>query len=273
MKERSLRDLFHLIKQVMPDEQEIIFVSPETTVGDALKIMQERGFNQLPVVDADGREVFGAFSYRSLARGLAKLSPRIKEPLSLHVEEFLETLEFAQIGDELVALLDEFDIRDGVLVGSRERLLGIVTTIDVLRYFYQVASPYVLLREIELAVRELIRASTDDEGLRECANMTLKKRYEELKKEAPTRVEDMTAEDYVTLLRFRGTWERFTDSFGRNQDIVVGKLARVPGLRNDVFHFRRELTIAEYEELRECRDWLLTRIRKVEAKRRGPSGG
>lgn len=61
MKERSLRELFHLIKQVLPDGQEIIFVSPETTVGDALKMMQESGFLSVrPLIEGASRAERGA---------------------------------------------------------------------------------------------------------------------------------------------------------------------------------------------------------------------
>ena len=68
MKERSLRDLFHLVKQVLPDEQEIKTVSPITKVREALQLMREYGFNQIPV--AEGNHVLGVFSYRSLSEGL-----------------------------------------------------------------------------------------------------------------------------------------------------------------------------------------------------------
>lgn len=274
MKERSLRDLFHLIEQVLPEEQQLVCVPPETSIAEALKLMQKHGFNQLPVVEQGTGEIYGVFSYRSFAEAVMKLPAKVSEPLSLSVEECLEKLAFAQMGDELTLLMDEFEVTDAVLVGSRERLLGVVTSIDVLRYFYRVASPYILLREIELAVRELIRASVDADALRHCVDASLRRYYEESGREAPVTIEAMSSEDYVTLLRFRGTWDRFAGAFGRNQDVVVAKLSSIPGLRNDVFHFRKELTGEEYEILQECREWLLTRIRKAESRRRGgPSGG
>jgi len=269
VKERSLRDLFHLIEQVLPEEQQLVSVLPETSIADALKLMQKHGFNQLPVMEPGTGEIYGVFSYRSFAEGVMKLPPRVNNPLSLPVAECLEQLTFAQMSDELRDLLDEFEITDAVLVGSRDRLLAIVTSIDVLRYFYRVASPYILLREIELAVRELIKASVDPDGLRSCIDACLKRHYEETARMVPTAVEGMSSEDYVTVLKFKGTWGRFSEAFGPNQDVVIAKLASISGLRNDVFHFRRELTEEEYQILQECREWLLTRIRRAEARRRG----
>ncbi len=61
MKQRSLRDLFHLVRQVLPEEQYIVTVPSETSVAEALKIMCTSGFNQLPVMG--GQEMLGVFSY------------------------------------------------------------------------------------------------------------------------------------------------------------------------------------------------------------------
>ena len=198
---------------------------------------------------------------------MSKLTPRVADPLSLPVTEFLEKLLFAQISDELTALLDEFDLRDAVLVGSDKHLQGIVTTIDALRYFYRVANPYVLVREIELAIRELIRASVDHDALMGCIDRSLKAHYVENKQEVPACLEDLTLSDYVMLLRYKDTWGNFKAAFGANSDLVYAKLRPLPELRNAVFHFKRELTADEYDQLRDLRDWLLNRVNLREASR------
>lgn len=263
MKERSLKELFHLIKKVLPEAQELVTFSPETTVAEALEVMCKRNFSQVPVVAGD--QVLGVFSYRSLAQRIARLPQNELNILSLRVEEFLEDLNFAQITDELTGLLKEFDLKDAVLVGSEKRLQGIVTVVDALQYFYQVASAYVMLQEIELAIRELIRFSVDKDELQECINRSLKDHYDKLGRSVPIFLEEMSFEDYLNLLRFKGTWKNFAVAFGESSNIVCTKLKPIPELRNIVFHFRREITIEEYDLLRDVRDWLLKRIKKLEA--------
>lgn len=265
MKERSLRDLFHLVKQVLPEEQELVTFPPEIPVGEALKVMLAHNFGHVPVVA--GNEVLGVFSFRSFAKGVTQLTKKERDPLSLPVEEFLEKLKFAQITDELTALLDEFNSKDAMLVGTENRLQGIVTTIDALQYFYNVASPYVLLREIELAIRELIRASVSDEELKVSIDKSLKEHYKKSGISIPTCLEEMSFNDYVMLLRYQETWEKFKQAFGGTANTVYAKLEPLPNLRNDVFHFKRDLTAEEYDILRDRQDWLLTRIRKIEASR------
>jgi hypothetical protein len=125
-----------------------------------------------------------------------------------------------------------------------------------------------LLREIELAIRELIRRSISEIDFKGCIDKTLKDYYEKNNQQVPTCLEDLTFNDYLMILRFRGTWNKFSAAFGENSDIVYTKLEPLPKLRNDVFHFRREITIEEYEKLRDVRDWLLKRIKKYEARKK-----
>lgn len=262
-KERSLKDLFHLIKDVLPEEQTLITFSPEKPVIEALNEMRRHNFSQVPVLKHN--EVLGVFSYRSFAENVINLPENERRSLSVPVEEFLEDLKYAQIKDEVIAFLDEFELKDAILVGLENRLQGIITTIDVLRYFYKIASPYIVLREIELAIRELIRISVTESELEECINRSIKKHYEENDKPVPTCLEEMTLNDYVMLLRFKRTWERFSPTFGKSSSIVYAKLEPLPTLRNDIFHHRRELRIDELAFLMQVRDWLLKKVRKVEA--------
>jgi CBS domain-containing protein len=266
MEERSLRDLFHMVKRALPDQQELVTVTADMEVRQALERMSKANINQVPVIA--GNVILGVFSYRSLAKGIINLPKKQPFQLSLPVELFIEDLAYAGLSDEIAKLVDEFDTRDAVLVGSENQLLGILTTIDALRYFYSVASPYVLLREIELSIRELIRVSISNEELSFCIDRCLKKHYEKRQQSLPTSLEEMTFNDYVMLLRFDGNWQFFKDAWGGTSITVAAKLEPLPTLRNEVFHFKRDLTIEEYDILRDRRDWLLKRIRKADADRK-----
>ena len=263
MCERSLTDLFHRLGQIIPEEQELVVVRPDTPARDALALMRKHNVSQLPIVA--NNTVLGVFSYRSFAEGLLQVVQNEREPIGLPVEVFSEDLHFAQVSDELQALLDEFELKDAVLVGSENRLQGIATTVDALRYFYKVASPFVMLAEIELAIRELLRASLHDEDITDCIDRSLRQHYEEKGLRAPSSLEDLSLSDYINIIRFKGSWGKFRDAFGGSYCMAAAKLERLPQLRNDVFHFRRELTVEEYDLLRDRRDWLLKRILKLDA--------
>src|ERR1019366_2223409 len=121
-----------------------------------------------PVVDEG--EVLGVFSFRSFALEAAggTLEEWNKEkcaPGDLPVDEFLEQFEFARVTEEMNRVFDAMDRDNGVLIGTPERLIGVLTPMDFLRYLYQVASPFVLVSEIELALRAFIRRALTDENI------------------------------------------------------------------------------------------------------------
>lgn len=266
MPERTLQEIFS-VDEVLPEEQDLVVLEPRTTVQRAIEIMCKEGFSALPVMKDN--HVLGVFSFRSLATELRSAAEVERDVLSLPVESFLERYHFAQITDEMSQLFNEFDLREAVLVGKPTELLGIVTTIDALRYFYKVASPYVLLREIELAIRALIKWSISATAFSECVERSLGKHYRERAKALPDRVENLTFHDYVMIVGHGENWPNFEEAFGGTRMMIRAKLKDLPELRNDLFHFRREITASEYDELRLKRDWLLDRIRLVSATPRG----
>ncbi|MFQ5473079.1 MAG: CBS domain-containing protein, partial [Dehalococcoidia bacterium] len=257
-----LADLFHRINRLMPVDQQIVSVAPDTTVREALEKMREHSFSQLPVVE--GREVLGLFSYRSLAAKLVEVDPKKHNPVEILVEEAMEIVDassFVHINHEFRSIFDTLDMEDFVLVGEAGRLQGIVTAMDVLRYLYGVASPFMLIAEIELCVRALMRQAMSDEAIAEAAAVALTG-YEK-PENRPTQLEEMTFNDYVQIVGDGRCWDKFRPVFGGNRDRTRARLKVVGELRNEVFHFRRELTVEEHQTLSDARSWLLMRSRAV----------
>ncbi len=264
----SVTGLFHRLNSVLPTDQELVSVLPETPVQDALALLGKYGFSQLPVIV--GQQVLGLFSYRSFSQAVIKLSGDAKNqkfnPRDMFVEDCIDRPTYARVTDEFRAWFDAIDRQDAVLVGDPNRLQGIVTAMDILRYLYSVASPFVLIGEIELSLRGLIRLAVDREELITCAKTCLK-HYPEGK--LPTDLEHMTFNDYVQIIGDGRNWDHFQPIFKGDRVRTRTKLERAGELRNDVFHFRREITIEDYEELSELRDWMLIKATAVEARKEG----
>lgn len=264
--ETSVTEVFHRLKSVIPLDQDVLSVTPDTEAVDALQLLNKTGFSQLPIVQ--GRQVLGLFSYRSYARAVVKharatTANRAFDPLTLLVEDCVERTEFARVSDEFNKWFDYIDRHDAILVGDPDRLLAIVTAMDILRYLYEVASPFVLIAESELALRALIRLSVGGDELVECVKNCLSTKYESL----PTSLEEMTFSDYVQIIGDGRNWTHFQPVFGGNRLLIRAKLEHLRDLRNDVFHFKREITVQDYEDLAEVRDWMLFKVRAVEARR------
>lgn len=258
----ALTTHFHTVNRLLPDGQFIESVTPDTPAREALQRMQERGFSQLPVTSGD--RVVGLFSYRAFAAAGAK--SRVPVDLAaLPVAAFLQYEEpvFARLTDEFRTVLDAIDEKDCVIVGGPDNLLGVLTAMDVLKYLYDVANAFVMLEEIELALRALLRAAVGDGQLFvQCVENALSIKY--AGRRLPTRMEELSFDDYIGLLRSSKNWPHFADTFGGTRERVRGRLEPIRNLRNDVFHFRRELSAEEHDLLAICRDWLRRRLADVE---------
>lgn len=263
----SVTELFHRLNSVLPVDQQIVSVAPDMLAVDALNKMKEHRFSQLPVVV--GREVLGLFSYRSFANAVVTLgqsAPKNQKfsSLELLVEDCLDRTTFARVTDEFVEWFDFIDQHDAVIVGEPNRLQGIVTAMDILRYLYSVASPFVMIAEVELGLRALISLTVSPETLAICAKECLKDKYPE---GPPTRLGDMTFNDYVQIIGDGRGWGHFQPLMGGNRVRTRAKLEQLRDLRNVVFHFKRGITVDEYETLAAGREWMLLKARAAEARR------
>jgi len=125
-----------------------------------------------------------------------------------------------------------------------------------------------LLSEIELALRSLINTAVTKEQLTTCIKNSLSKAYEE--DSMPTDVTQMTFDNYRTLINDGRNWEQFFHPFfGGTRQRVAAKLAAIGSLRNDIFHFKRELQSEDREILKAHREWILMKARQAEAKSKG----
>src|SRR5205823_6917964 len=120
-------------------------------------------------------------------------------PGDLAVEECLEQFEFARVTEEMRQVFDAMDRDNGVLIGSPEKLQGILTPMDFLRYLYKVASPFVMISEIELALRALIGQALSPENIAAAAKRCLSSAYGGEEK-VPISLDEMTFGNYQSLI-------------------------------------------------------------------------
>lgn len=266
---KRLSDFFHMVNRILPNDQVVLSITPEATAREALNLMRKHGYSQLPVKEGDS--VLGLFTYRAFALEVSQIGDAKFDISSLPVEEFLEHEKpaYARLSDEFRSLIGILDEKDSVVVSGPEDLVAILTPMDVLRYLYSLANAFVLIEEIEMTLRDLIREATPDLKLfRLCVTNALSSKYKDC--ELPERLEDMTMDDYIALLRDGRNYKHFQAVFGGTRDRTRGKLEPIRELRNDVFHFRREISIEDHEQLSTCRNWLLRCARKMQARQGGP---
>jgi len=263
-------ELFHRINRIIPQNQELLTIKPNCQVREAVAMMLRLNYSQIPVVDRG--QVLGVFSFRSFAKEAActKLEEMAKQkcsPGDLTVDEFLEPFEFARVTEEMNRVFDFLDRDNGVLIGTPERPIGILTPMDFLRYLYQVASPFVMISEIELALRALIKFALNTEQIAIAAKCCLSSIYGDEDK-VPTTLEEMTFSNYQSMISHSQNWAKFDNIFGGNRQRTSGRLKEIGDIRNALFHFKREITLHDHQTLAGHRNWLLNKIKQAETHRK-----
>ena len=177
----------------------------------------------------------------------------------------MEDLPRVTVEHPLDRILEHLEYHDAVLVESPHGLQAVGTAHDVLKYFYNVARPFVLLQEIELSLREIIRERAPGDRLAECVGRSIRQKYEMQGRPLPTNLSDMEVEDYGTIICSSANWSLFEPVFGSNLPLVKSKFKRVRTIRNAVFDFRDSVSIQDHETLAATRHWLFDKLRTFRA--------
>lgn len=262
-------EVFHRVNRIIPPDQSVLTIAPGCLVREAVVLMKQYRYSQVPVVEKN--QVLGVFSYRSFAQDAASatyedITRQKCAPGDLRVDEYLEQFEFARVTQDMGRVFDWMDRDDGVLVGTPERLIGVLTPMDFVRYLYRVASPFVMVSEIELALRVLIQLALSEREIAEAAQRSLAEAYGSVEK-VPTSVKEMTFANYRSIVTYGDNWKSFEPVLGGTRIRTSAKLKEIGAIRNDLFHFRRDITLHDHEMLAGHRNWLLSKIQQAEAHR------
>jgi predicted transcriptional regulator len=252
-------DMYQRVRQLVPADQELLTLDAGTSALEGLRQLGRHNYSQAPVISARG--CIGVFSYRSFARTVAAFPEGGRSGFAqIAVEDCIEQLPYVRLEDNIEDIFDKLNGYNAVLVGEPTRLIAITSSIDALNYLYEIANGYVLMRQIELALRYIILFSTTAETLAECVSAAVTQKYVQQRRGAPERLEEMDFSDLYTIITSGRTWSHFISVLGRNRDLVKTRLAGLSSIRNDLFHFRRQISAEEYETLAMTRNWLLLKI-------------
>jgi CBS domain-containing protein len=257
----AFTNLFHVIDHALTQYKRVITVNPEMQARDAIRLLTEHQYSQVPVVDRN--KVTGLFSYRSFSLAVVNAFdvPGRHRADGLSVWECIETPAYVQATDEFQRLLTDVDRHDAVLVGTPRQCEGILTAMGVMRYLFEAASPFLHIAEIELSLRAIIELSISRDDLPKLvSNCLLHYKPEKM----PTALPDMTFNDYIMLIGHGDNWDRFSSFFKGDPVRTRARLEQARDLRNCVFHFR-SLTAKDHDSLDDLRKWMLRLMDAAEA--------
>jgi predicted transcriptional regulator len=204
----------------------LIVVNRDDTITKAITLLLEHDFSQLPVMQGE-REVKGVITWKSIGSRLA-LGTACN-----HVGDCCEDIRLVDSNRTLFDAIPTIVESGYVLVRSDRdrRITGIVTASDLSLQFQSLAEPFLLIREIELHIRQLLKAklTTADFSLLETAPLPIRK---------PQEVGELTIGQYVRLFQHPQIWEKLDLKIDAGELVTLLENVRV--IRNDVMHFDQD---------------------------------
>jgi CBS domain-containing protein len=277
------------VKNLMPESQTLVTAREEMTVQDALELMIEHDFSQLPVVD-DSFQVKGLITSDSILRGSGYLGSKLDK---IKVSHVINKATTCRDDDELSILLNGLKDASAIpIVDKFGKLIAIVTDYDTAEYYRQRAEDMILAEEIETSLRDYIESAykdakgdPDKEALRSAieditpSGKDLKNKFKQALCKYLSRVgqtppqpnqqfiddvftqylhqpiaiqpiEKLTLSDYIQL--FKNVWDKYEAAFnGLEWDAIYKVLDEVRQTRNAIAHFR-DVSPNQRKQLKFC---------------------
>ena len=118
-----------VLKTLNKDTTPLISIQDSATVGEAIKIMDEKGISQLPVY-GDGH-LEGIVSERNLLKPLFDGEFKLSDSISL---AFKSDFRVIDSGELISNVADSLLQEETVLVTKESKVITILTNIDILRF-------------------------------------------------------------------------------------------------------------------------------------------
>jgi CBS domain-containing protein len=271
-------------------------VTAETSVTEAVQLMLDHDFSQLPVVDAENRAL-GLLSMDSLTRASRYFDLPISALRVSHA--FDEHPSTYRLDDDLSDLLDDLGSRFAVLILDGHGVLkGILTTYDAMAYFRRHTEDIVWAKDAEVNLKEILRTSflSEDGELNADAvasaidaitpsQKALLKNFKQAiralvshvglgdqvfdpglieqafsehleDKAKPRQFDQLDLNGYIEMFLHRDRWSTFSRFVGLDPGPIRKLLGDLRSTRNDLAHFRWPITSQKREQLRFACDWL-----------------
>lgn len=201
----------------------LVTVGQDDALTKAVTKMWQNDFSQLPIMHGE-REVKGMISWKSIAS---------RYVIGGECCKVQHCRDDAQVVDGNGTLFDAIPtiVKHGyVLVRSQHdrRITGIVTASDLSLQFQQLAEPFLLLREIELHIRQLLQDKVTPDDLQALAS-------DDAGAPAPKSISDLSFGGYLRLLQRPQVWSKL--ALNIDQAAMTSQLEEVRLIRNDVMHF------------------------------------
>ena len=256
------------VEHLIENQKSVISILKTDQITYALDLMIEHDYSQLPVIGEDGR-ILGMVTYESILRATRSFNTKLDKLLA---RDAIIKAPYHYREDGLFDLLDELKDTNAVVIIEPEGFpIGIVTSYDSIEFLRNRTEDLMHIEDIEFIIKELIKkANTNPKGQVENEKLEAtvvqpnEQRSDQFGSKKPKPFEDLTLADYINLLMARETWGFIAPILEIQKESLHELLDKVRQTRNDLAHFRGEISPRNRDELRECANWLRRRYQGYE---------
>jgi hypothetical protein len=202
----------------------VSFVSPESTVEQAITDMQVDDFSQLAVMPANKRKLVGAVTWKSIA-----IARHINADAALR-DCVIDAPEITY-DQELIDVLGVLQSVGFVFVrNERGEINGIVTAADLAHTYGDMATPFFLIGELDQLLRHIVSKHIELADVIALCDTAGDRGI--------TSFDQLTMGDYERTLQNPDAWSQVGTKLDRAS--FCARLKTIREIRNDIMHFNPE---------------------------------
>ncbi|MCA9941481.1 MAG: DUF4268 domain-containing protein [Anaerolineales bacterium] len=249
------------IERLLAGRARPLCIHGNQTVRDALALMLQHNYSQLPVVNADGK-LMGIISEQGINRTLYHIDARIPL-LDYPLFHCLERVTAVPLETDAFDVLNWLEKTLTIVVVDDTRIpLGILTAFDLTLFFRDISEGLVLVEDVEVMLRQLIDQALPHEPERQEAMQNALKNYFKNGTEELPCLEQLTFNDYIKLIGNNKNWSYFEATL-QSKELFRIYMEQVRDIRNQLVHFRGQLDAVQRDALQRARAWLVNRFEAV----------
>ena len=244
------------IRQLIEGHDDLVSIPKHAKVREALVLMMEHDYSQLPVTNEDGNLV-GIISEASIVNTYFHIDP-VLSLLDLTVDHCSASSRTISPDSDIFEALNLLENAYAVVVVENQKPVGILTDYDTTHFFRDLSEGLIIVEDIEVTLRQYIESVFSDNHKMDAALM---RAFKENKKDPsrPAReYEALTFAEHIQLIVTEHNWEKFADYFAP-KELFSKLMAQVGDIRNQLAHFRGRLEPIQLNALVRGRDWLAAR--------------
>lgn len=229
------------------------------TVRNALSLMVDRDYSQLPIKDANG-DLVGLISEQSINRFYFHFDQKSKL-LDSAVERCMdEAVTLPREDAGLFTILERLEKIYALVIVDGRKPIGIITHYDTTQVFREWSEGLIRIRNIELTLRQYIETIYDTEHKLE-ASIIRSLGTDKRNPQKPIKpYEKFSFYDHVQLIQHEKNWDSFNRYLGPDYEFKT-IMDKVNEARNKLAHFRGSLDAVQNDEVKIAERWIAHRPR------------